>query len=248
VHISLAAEKIGEIAGLPITNSMVMTILTSIILIILAFLATKNLKKVPEGIQNFFEAIIEFLFNIAESVIGNREKTKKYFPLVATLFLFIIINNWLGLLPGVGTIGFHETHHGHDVFVPLLRTGNADLNTTIALATVTMIAVQLFGIIAIGFFKYSGKFINFKNPIYLGIGLLELMGEISRMISFAFRLFGNIFAGEVLLTVIAIIVPYIAPLPFFGLELFVGFIQALVFTMLALVFIRMAIEDHAEAH
>ena len=194
------------------------------------------------------ETVIEFLFNTAGSVIGDREKTKKYFPLVATLFLFIIINNWLGLMPGVGTIGFYEHLHGEEVFIPLLRAGNADLNTTIALAAVTMIAVQLFGIIAIGFFKYSGKFINFKNPIYFGIGLLELMGEISRMISFAFRLFGNIFAGEVLLTVIAVIVPYIAPLPFFGLELFVGFIQALVFTMLALVFIRMAIDEHAEAH
>lgn len=227
---------------------MAMSWIASIVLIILSLLATKNLKKIPSGIQNFFETIIELLFNLADSVIRNREKTKKYFPLVATLFLFIIINNWLGLLPGVGTIGFHKTHHGHDVFVPLLRTGNADLNMTIALAAVTMIAVQIFGIIAIGFFKYSGKFINFKNPIYFGIGLLELMGEISRMISFAFRLFGNIFAGEVLLTVIAVIVPYIAPLPFFGLELFVGFIQALVFTMLALVFIRMAIEDHADAH
>ena len=248
MHISLVAEKIGEIAGLPITNSMVMTLLTSVILIILAFFATKNIKKIPEGIQNFFEMIIELLFDLAESVIGSREKTKKYFPLVATLFLFIIINNWLGLLPGVGTIGFHQTQHGHEVFVPLLRTGNADLNTTIALAAITIFAVQIFGIIALGFFKHSSKYINFKNPILFVVGLLELVGEISRMISFAFRLFGNIFAGEVLLTIIAVIVPYIAPLPFFGLELFVGFIQALVFTMLALVFIRMAVEDHAEAH
>lgn len=248
MHISLVAEKIGEIAGIPITNSMVMGWVASIVLITLAFLATKKLKKIPSGIQNLFETIVELLFNLANSVIGNREKTKQYFPLVATLFLFIITNNWMGLLPGIGTIGFYETHNSHEVFVPLLRTGNADLNTTIALAAITMISIQIFGIIAIGVFKYSKKFINFKNPIYFGIGLLELMGEVSKTISFAFRLFGNIFAGEVLLTVIAVIIPYIAPLPFFGLELFVGFIQALVFTMLALVFIRMAIEDHSEAH
>lgn len=248
MEISLAAEKIGEFLTLPISNSMLMTWLSGIILVILAFLAARKKSLVPSGIQNVVEYIIEFLFNTVNDVIGDREQTKKYFPLLATIFIFILVNNWMGLIPGVGTIGFHEIHHGKEVFVPLLRSGNADLNMTFALAIVAIIAVQFFGIAAIGFIKNAKKYITFKNPIATFVGILELMAEVSRMISFAFRLFGNIFAGEVLLTVIALIVPYIAPLPFFGLELFVGLIQALVFTMLTLVFIKMAIVDHEEAH
>lgn len=249
MEISLAAEKIGSILGLPITNSMLMTYLAGIVLLIIAYFSTRKLALIPKGFQNFMETIIEFLFNTANDVIGDREQTKKYFPLLATIFLFILFNNWLGLLPGIGTIGFHELHQGKEVFVPLLRSGNADLNMTFALAIVAVFAVQIFGIVAIGFAKNTKKYLNFKGPIDFFVGILELISEISRMISFAFRLFGNIFAGEVLLTVIALIVPYIAPLPFFGLELFVGAIQALVFTMLTLVFIKMAITDHTvEAH
>ncbi len=248
MEISLAAEKIAHIGGLPITNSMIMTWITGLILILLSFLATKKMKIVPKGIQNVFEMIIEFLFNTVNDVIGDKKQTKKYFPLLATIFIFVLFNNWLGLIPGVGTIGLHEQIHGKEVFVPILRSGNADLNMTFALAVVTIIAVQFFGIVAIGTGKYLSKFFNFKNPINTFVGGLELVSEISRIISFAFRLFGNIFAGEVLLTVIAMIIPYVVPLPFMGLELFVGAIQALVFTMLALVFIKMAITDHEEAH
>ena len=222
--------------------------IATLLLIVLGLLAARNLKAIPRGIQNFFELIVELLMNLVNSVMDNREQTKKYFPLLATIFLFIITNNWLGLLPGVGTIGIHEVHHGKEVLVPLLRSGNADLNTTLALALIAVIGIQFFGIVALGIFKYAGKFINFKSPILFFVGILELISEISRLISFSFRLFGNIFAGEVLLIVIATLLPYIGPLPFYFLELFVGFIQALVFTMLTLVFIKSAITDHAEAH
>lgn len=247
MEISLAAEKIAHIGGFAITNSMLTSWIGAIILIFVSILATRRMKMVPSGWQNTFETVIELLLNMANSVIDDMKQTKKYFPLVATLFLFIIFNNWLGLIPGVGTIGLHETVHGKEILVPLFRSGNADLNMTLALAIITVIAVQIFGIAAIGFFKYGKKFLNFSSPIMFVVGLLELIGEISRIISFSFRLFGNVFAGEVLLTVIAFIVPFIAPLPFYGLEIFVGFIQALVFTMLALVFIKSAITDH-EAH
>jgi len=240
MEISLAAEKIGEVLGLPISNSMLMTWIAGIMLLILSFAATHKLAMVPRGIQNFFEYLIEYLFNTVDEVIGDREQSKKYFPLLATIFIFIITNNWLGLIPGVGTIGFHEG----EKFIPLLRGGNADLNMTIALAITAVLAVQIFGIAAIGLAKNTKKYITFKNPIETFVGFLELVSEVSRMISFAFRLFGNIFAGEVLLAVIAMIVPYLVPLPFFGLELFVGFIQALVFTMLTLVFIKTAITPH----
>lgn len=246
MEISLAAEKIAHIGAFPITNSLLMTWLSCLLLVVISIVATRKMKMAPAGIQNVFETVVEFLFNTVNGVIGDEKASKKYFPLIATLFLFIITTNWLGLIPGVGTIGVHELKKGEQVFVPLLRSGNADLNTTLALAIITVISVQIFGIIAIGLFKYSKKYINFGNPLKLFIGILELISEISRIISFSFRLFGNVFAGEVLLTVIAVIMPYVVPLPFFGLELFVGFIQALVFSMLAIVFIKTAItaEEH----
>lgn len=247
MEISLAAEKIGHLGPLPITNSMLTSWIATILLIIFGIIAGRNLKKVPRGIQNFFEYIVELLMNMVNSVMDDEEKTKKYFPLLATIFLFIITNNWLGLLPGIGTIGIHEGHK----FVPLLRSGNADLNTTLALAVIAVIAIQIFGILAIGAVKYGKKFINFSSPIMFFVGFLELISELSRLISFSFRLFGNVFAGEVLLAVIAMLLPFIGPLPFYGLELFVGFIQALVFTMLTLVFIKSAItyhSEHEEAH
>lgn len=249
MEISLAAEKIGQIGAMPITNSLLTSWVSTFVLAILAFFSTRNMRMVPKGIQNVFETAIEFLINTVDSVMNDKEQTKKYFPFLATIFLFIITNNWLGLIPGVGSIGLHEVHHGKEVFVPLLRGGNADLNTTLALALLAVFMIQVFGIIAIGFFKYSSKFINLKGPIDFFVGILELISEISRIVSFSFRLFGNIFAGEVLLIVITALLPYIGPLPFYALEIFVGFIQALVFTMLALVFIKMAITEHApEAH
>jgi len=243
MEISLAAETIGHIGKFAVTNAMLTSWIGAVILIFISLLATRKMKMIPSGWQNTYETVIEFLLNTANGVIGDMRATKKYFPLVATLFLFIISNNWLGLVPGVGTIGLHEG----EKFIPIFRSGNADLNMTLALAVTTVFAVQIFGIAAIGIFKYGKKFLNFSSPIVFIVGILELIGEVSRIISFSFRLFGNIFAGEVLLTVIAFIVPFIAPLPFYGLELFVGFIQALVFTMLALVFIKSAITDH-EAH
>ncbi len=240
MEISLVAEKIAHIGPLPITNSLALSWVATIILIIIAIIATKKISFVPTKIQNFFEMILEFLFNTANDIIDDEKATKRYFPLVATIFIFIITNNWLGLIPGVGSVGFHEGGK----FVPLFRSANADLNTTLALAIVAVIAVQVFGITTIGLFRYGKKFINFKGPIDFFLGILELIGEFARMISFSFRLFGNVFAGEVLLLVVAFLVPFIAPLPFFFLELFVGFVQALVFTMLTLVFIKSAISIH----
>ena len=245
MEISLAAEKVFHIGGFPITNSLLMTWIAIILLVVLGYFAGRKPQMIPKGIQNFFEMVVEMLLNLCDDIIGDKKVTRRYFPLVATFFLFILVSNWMGLLPGVGTIGFHEVNsHGKEVFVPLLRGGNADLNTTLALAIVSVISIQIFGIAAIGFVKYGKKFVNFSGPIEWFVGVLEIIGEVSRMISFSFRLFGNIFAGEVLLTVVAFLIPWIAPLPFYGLELFVGFVQALVFTMLTLVFIKTATADH----
>jgi len=152
----------------------------------------------------------------------------------------------MGLLPGFGSIGVWQVHHGHEILVPILRSTFADVNMTLALAAISVVACQFFGFAMLGMKGYGGKFfINpFKDPIGSFVGILELMSEVSKMISFTFRLFGNVFAGEVLLLVITFLVPYIAPMPFYGLEIFVGFIQALVFSFLTLVFLKIATTPH----
>ena len=250
MHVSITPEIIITIFGMPITNSLIASLITTVVLIIIAYFATRNIKEIPKGLQNLFEIVIEALFNMVDSVTGDKKQTYKFFPLVATIFIFIIISNWLGLLPGFGSVGFFETVQGgthgeeHSVFVPLLRSANSDLNITIALAMISVFATQIFGIAALGIFKYGKKFLNFSSPIKFFVGLLELVGEIAKMVSFSFRLFGNVFAGEVLLVVIIMLAPFIVPIPFFALELFVGFIQALVFAMLTLVFLKVAVTAH----
>lgn len=250
MHVSITPEIITTIFGMPITNSLIASLITTVVLIVIAYFATRDVKKVPTGLQNLFEVVIEALFNMVDSVTGDRKQTYQFFPLVATIFIFIIISNWLGLLPGFGSVGFFETAqegiHGeeHSVFVPLLRSANSDLNVTLALAMISVFATQIFGVAALGVLKYGKKFINFSSPIKFFVGLLELVGEIAKMISFSFRLFGNVFAGEVLLVVIIMLAPFIVPIPFFALELFVGFIQALVFAMLTLVFLKVAVTAH----
>ncbi|MFZ2970093.1 MAG: F0F1 ATP synthase subunit A [Minisyncoccia bacterium] len=252
MHVSIIPETIASVAGIPITNTLVSSILTTFILVIVAYFATKSIKEVPRGLQNLLEVIIEALFNMVDSVTGDRKQTYQFFPLVATIFIFVVTSNWMGLLPGFGSLGFYEIANegAHErsgaIFVPILRSANSDLNTTLALAIVSVLSIQIFGITALGILKYGKKFINFSSPITLFVGILELISEVAKMISFSFRLFGNVFAGEVLLVVIMTLVPFIAPLPFFGLELFVGLIQALVFAMLTLVFLKTAATPHAE--
>jgi len=248
MHISLAAERIFTIFGMPITNTLLMSWIAMAILILISVLATRKLKLIPKGIQNFVEAIIEFILDFISQITGNRKEAEKFFPLVTTIFVFILLSNWLGLVPGVGTIGFFEVAHAGSngqVFIPLFRSTNSDLNMTLALAIVSVLATQIFGIITIGFFKHLGKYISFKNPGLTFAGILEAIAEAVKVLSFSFRLFGNIFAGEVLLIVMAVLLPFIAPLPFMLLELFVGFIQALIFAMLTLVFLKIAV---SEAH
>ncbi len=244
--ISLAAESIGSIGGFPITNSLLTAWLVAALLVALGLVIRSRVQLIPRGLQNAAEAILEFLLKLADQVTGDRRQSEQFFPLVATIFIFIVTANWFGLLPFVGPVGVHTVHEGQSVVVPLLRSANADLNMTLALAIIAVVSLQVFGIATIGFARYAGKFFNFKNPIFFAVGLLELVGEVAKVISFSFRLFGNIFAGEVLLIVIGSLVAYVAPLPFYGLELFVGFIQALVFSTLTLVFLKMAVTDHAE--
>lgn len=242
IEISLKAETLFPIGSFPVTNSLLAAIGASSILVILAT-SLRRVQKIPGKLQNVAEMVITWMLDLCTSVTGDRERARRFFPLVASLFLFVLFNNWLGLVPGFGSIGLREPGH----FVPLLRAGSADLNTTLALALISVITTQVFGVMILSASTYAGKFFNFKNPIFTFVGLVELVGEFAKLISFSFRLFGNVFAGEVLLVVISSLVPVLAPVPFYGLELFVGLIQAFIFSVLTLVFLTVA-TSRAEAH
>jgi len=244
MEISLIPETIFNIGNFPVTNTVLMTAFIAILIIIGAWLIKKRISLIPKGFQNIIEIVLEALLNLVDSVTQDRKQTKKFFPLVATIFIFVILSNWIELIPGLGTIGVEQEHHGKTILAPFIRSNSADLNVTLAIALISVSAAQLAGVTALGFKKYLGKFfVNpFRKPYFIGsfVGGLELISEFAKIVSFSFRLFGNIFAGEVLLTVMLMLVPYIIPLPFLFLEIFVGFIQALVFAMLTLVFMKMA--------
>ncbi|MDP1620246.1 MAG: F0F1 ATP synthase subunit A [Candidatus Moranbacteria bacterium] len=248
MEISLAPEIIFHIGSFPVTNSLLMTLILSAIIILTSLNLRNKLKLVPKGFQNIFEYVMEAFLDLIDSVTQNREQTRKFFPLVVTIFLFVILSNWIELVPGLGTIGINETHHGKTILVPFIRSASADLNMTLAIALISVFTIQFMGIAAIGAARYAGKFfVNpLRKPYFIGtfVGILELISEVAKIISFSFRLFGNIFAGEVLLIVMLNLVPYFVPLPFLFLELFVGFVQALVFAMLTLVFLKMAVTAH----
>lgn len=240
MHISLQAEKLFTIAGFPVNNSLLAGLFTSLILMSVFALAARKIKQKPtKGFSQVVESIFELMLDFMENVTHDREQAMRFFPLIATLFLFILLSNWMGLLPGFGSITY-KTAEGS---VPLLRGANADLNTTLALAIISVVMTQVYAVRELGAATHLKKYFS-ANPILSFVGLLEIIGELSKMVSFSFRLFGNIFAGEVLLIVISGLVPILGPLPFFGLELFVGLIQALVFSVLSLVFLSIATSAH----
>ena len=301
-HIQLPAEPItaGPVfLGFSITNTMLTTWITIVLLVVVSILATHRMNDVPVGLQNFMEAIVEFFLDLCEKVAGP-ERARRFLPLVLTIFLFIVAANWMGVLPGFGTIGRIESpedvvHHAEDggarpdlneirlqvfdgvgalgimpfgsgdeeitaakyeeegapegkqvgVLVPFLRSANTEVNTTLAIALVAMFMVHFWGFRTLGIRGHVSKFLNFRGgPIGLFVGILEGISEIARVISFTFRLFGNIFAGEVLLVAMAFLLPLIGIIPFLGLELFVGLIQAFIFSILTLVFATMATVSH----
>ena len=247
LNISISAEPIAHFFGLTITNSLLTGWIVTALLIIgtLSFARRIRSSGAPSRLQSFIELLIEALFNMVESIAG-KAKAQRFFPLVGALFIFILFSNWSGLLPGLAQIGFREELHGASVFIPYWRAPTADINTTLALGLITMIMVQVYGYKYLGL-AYFKKFFDLKSPINFFVGILELISDLSKIISFTFRLFGNIIAGEILLLVMAMLVPVLGPTPFIALEIFVGFIQALVFMMLASVFINMATLGHGDA-
>jgi F-type H+-transporting ATPase subunit a len=234
MHVSIAAETLFYIGPFPVTNSILVTWITIVLFIIAVVLIRIKKNIVPKGLQNVFEYVLEMFYNMVVDVFESEKKAQRFYPLIVTIFLFVLIINWLGLLPGVGSI------------VPLLRGASADLNTTIALALVSVGFTQIFSIRELGVVGFLKRFIKLKSPIMFFVGVLEFIAEIAKIISFSFRLFGNIFAGEVLLAVMFFLIPFIIPLPFLFLEIFVGLIQAIIFALLTLFFIKIAVteEEH----
>ncbi len=247
MEVALAPEIIGHIGGIKISNSIVATILVDFVLVLLVFLVNKNMKPIPGYLQSIWEQAISYFYESTEQIAGKF--TKSIFPWFASFFIFIFATNFIGLLPGFGSIGFFEHQHGKEIFLPLLRAGTSDFNTTLALACISLVATHVLAIKYNGIVGYLKKFISI-NPILLFVGLLELVSEVTKVVSLSFRLFGNIYAGEVVVHTINGLFAYVAPIPFLLLESIVAFVQAMVFAMLTMVFMTILVSPHdeAEAH
>jgi F-type H+-transporting ATPase subunit a len=248
INITIGAEKVFSLWQFAVTNTLLMSWIVALLLIGISQLVSRRMSLIPSMLQNIVESAVESLLGFMEKVLGSRQKAETYFPLIATIFTLVLVSNWLGIVPGVGSVGFYETHEGHKIFVPLLRSVASDLNFTLAIAIISVIATNVYGAMANGLGGFLSRYFSFKSPIDFFVGILELLGEFAKIISFSFRLFGNIFAGEVLLIITGFLAPYVVPIPFLGLELFVGFIQALVFATLTLVFISIAVTSHVHEH
>ena len=248
-QLSQKAVEIAHPFGFPVTNSMVVTWIVTLGLIVFAQLATRNMKPVPEGAQNFLEWLVESLYGFLEGLLGA-QLAKKTFWFFSTVFIFILASNWLGLVPGVGSMGWgHYTAEGFQLEEPFFRGANADVNLTLAMALVFFACWIVWGLQALGpmgFFKEmfapkgttTGALKVLMVVVFFAAGLLEVISILFRPVSLSFRLYGNIFAGETMLETMAQ-VPYIAwlvQIPFYFLELLVGLVQALVFMLLTAVF------------
>lgn len=241
LNISIKAEPIFKLLGFTITNSFLSSV---IVLILVVFLCLFYWQQDKSSKKTLFYYLLKFIINTVYDLFKGilNEKVNIFFPILFSLFLFILLQNWFGLLPGVGSILIKVVEGEHSLLVPLLRGDNADLNTTLGLALLSFCLIQYYSLKYLGLKGFLKRFIILTNPIMFFVGLLELVSEFSKIISFSFRLFGNIFAGEVLLMIISFLIPFLASLPFLMLEIFVGFIQALVFSMLTAVFISGAIQ------
>ncbi len=243
---SFAPEVIFYIGSFPVTNTVINTVLVDGVLVGSAYAVKKNLSKIPGIFQNLMEFVVQSMYDLTETIAGKN--TKKIFPWFMTFFLFILIANWSGLLPGANSIGFFKEGEYGKHLVPLLRNATSELNVTLALAIVSLVATHVLSIRTIGVREYIGRFISL-NPVLLFVGLLELVSEFTKIISLSFRLFGNIYAGEIVLGTISSIFAFLVPIPFLLLEVIVGLVQALVFAMLTMAFMSVLMTPHhAEEH
>lgn len=265
-EITLFAEPIFYLGGFTVTNSLFTSWIVVFAIVMASLVIKKKIALIPRGLQNYLEVFLEGALNLADSVTGARTRTLRFMPFVLPLFTFILLNNWLGLLPGVGSLGMVAKHGEEYVFVPFLRGGTADLNTTLALAILAVVFTHILGVMTSGAWRHANRFVGvdllvemprkvFKekkamtllvNPIKFFVGLIEVVGELAKVASLALRLFGNVFAGEVLLGAMAALCAFIAPIPFMFLELLVGAIQAMIFAILTLVFLSIMTTSHEE--
>ena len=265
------SEPFYKLGPIYITNTLITSWLSILVLIGIFYFATRNMKLVPKGLQNTAEWIIETLLDFVEGVAG-KENGRRFFPIVATIFLYVLFNAWLALLPVFNFIGinYHQAD-GTTTYVPLLRAANTDINVPLMLALVSFFSVEYWGITSLGLRFYLGKFFKFGQllqglgqlvrgkvksaigtilfgAIDVFVGALELISEFVRIISFTFRLFGNMMGGEVLLLTIPFLIPWVFSSVFYGLETFLGLIQAVIFGALTLVFATMAISKPESEH
>ena len=246
LHITLAAERLFNVWGFPITNATLAMWLVTAALVVVGVLVGRRPSLIPGKVQNAFEMLFEYLLGLYEQTLESRRLAVRYFPFITTLFLFIVAANLLGFLPIYGTLQLVRGEEHAALFHP----STADLNTTLALAIISFVVIELSGILTLGVLKYSSKFITIQAGV-MGfiVGLLELVGNVARLVSFSFRLFGAIFAGEVLLLVVGTFVPYFLPVPLMAFEAFIGVLQAAIFAILTLAFIKIAIQEpHTASH
>ncbi len=259
--LSQSAVDIGHVFGLPITNSMVVTWFVAAALIVFARLATRRMQAVPTGSQNFLEWLVEGLYNFLADIIGG-ELVERTFWFFATIFIFILATNWIGLFPGIGSLGWgHQTAEGFRLEQPLLRGANADVNLTLAMALIFFASWIVWGLRAVGPVGFVKELFAPKGEstgalrvllvvVFFAAGCLEVISILFRPVSLSFRLYGNIFAGENMLETMAAIptIGWLVQIPFYFLELLVGLVQALVFMLLTAVFTLLICQPHEEAH
>lgn len=263
-EVTIFAEPIFNIGNFQVTNALITSWFAVLIILIFSIAIRMKFKKIPGKVQHIFEVILDGALSLVDQVTNDRKLSVKIFPLVFSLFVFILVNNWLGLIPILGSFGFIIQEGAHSAFIPFLRSGTADINTTLALSIMAVLGANIFGIFVVGAWKTFNKYVNIKAlgsiftklrkdptvlivaPITFFVGLLELIGEFAKIASLSFRLFGNVFAGEVLLVSMGAIFAYIVPGPFLFLEIFIGLIQALIFALLATVYFTIASQDHSE--
>lgn len=255
--IRIAPDTLFYIGPMPVSNTLLATWFSVVVVLIFGFVAKRNISIVPSGVSNFFEWIFEQILNLCEEVAG-RARGRRFFPLVCTIFLFVLTCNYLELVPfveSIGTINHPNVHPFLGIFLvdkgesnfitPWVRPASTDLNMTIGLAIISVIATQFYGFRLLGPKLQLGRYFTLKDgPIGLFVGVLEAVLELARVISFSFRLFGNIFAGDVLLLVMAFLIPALGPVPFLLLEVLIGLVQAFVFSMLTLVFMTLGTTAH----
>lgn len=243
IHVSIKAEPLFHIGPFEFTNSMVGALLASIVLLAAAWYITRRDALLPGRMQSLIELPIEWMTGI---VAGSSSRWHGYVALILSFFLMILIANWIGLLPGVGTVGLLHEDHGETVLIPLIRPASADLNFTLGLAIVAFLVFVYWGVRINGVGGYLKELVG--EPRYMAPLMfpIHLISELSRLISLSMRLFGNVFAGEVLLAVIISLVPLLIPVVFLGLELIFGFVQALVFALLTMTYITLAIAEHRQ--